>query len=98
MGIVSAEISMSLDGYIAGPNDRPGQGLGEGGDLAVGRAGLAASLMELDLIDQYRLYIHPVMIGRGERMFAEFDFRQRPARLVDVQRFGSGVVFLHYTR
>ncbi len=38
------------------------------------------------------------MIGRGERMFAEFDFRQRPARLVDVQRFGSGVVFLHYTR
>lgn len=32
MGIVFAEISMSLDGYIAGPNDTPGQGMGEGGE------------------------------------------------------------------
>src|SRR5215211_1115458 len=29
---VIAEISMSLDGFIAGPNDRVGQGLGEGGE------------------------------------------------------------------
>src|SRR5690606_27179603 len=32
MGTVSADISMSLDGYIAGPNDIPEQGLGEGGE------------------------------------------------------------------
>jgi dihydrofolate reductase len=29
---VRADITMSLDGYVAGPNDRPGQGLGEGGE------------------------------------------------------------------
>lgn len=32
MGIVTAQISMSLDGYVAGPNDRPGNGMGDGGD------------------------------------------------------------------
>ncbi len=32
MGQVVFEISMSLDGFIAGPNDRPGLGLGEGGE------------------------------------------------------------------
>jgi dihydrofolate reductase len=32
MGLVVFEISMSLDGFIAGPNDRPGLGLGEGGE------------------------------------------------------------------
>jgi dihydrofolate reductase len=32
MGIVASDISMSLDGFIAGPNDGPGQGLGEGGE------------------------------------------------------------------
>jgi dihydrofolate reductase len=32
MGIVATDISVSLDGFIAGPDDRPGQGLGEGGE------------------------------------------------------------------
>jgi len=32
MGKVTADISMSLDGFIAGPNDRPGNGLGDGGE------------------------------------------------------------------
>ena len=32
MGLVASDISMSLDGFIAGPNDVPGQGLGEGGE------------------------------------------------------------------
>ncbi|MGH2428085.1 MAG: hypothetical protein ACRDGV_04235 [Candidatus Limnocylindria bacterium] len=31
MGIVAIDMSMSLDGYIAAPNDIPGQGLGEDG-------------------------------------------------------------------
>ena len=34
MGKVGARITMSLDGYVAGPNDRPGRGLGEGGWVA----------------------------------------------------------------
>jgi dihydrofolate reductase len=33
MGTVIFSISMSLDGFVTGPNDRPGQGLGEGGEI-----------------------------------------------------------------
>src|SRR5438067_9321280 len=40
-----------------------------GGDLVVGGADLAASFMRLDLIDEYRLYVHPVVIGRGKPLF-----------------------------
>ena len=32
MGILTAQISMSLDGYVSGPNDRPGNGMGDGGE------------------------------------------------------------------
>jgi hypothetical protein len=32
MGKVGAQITMSLDGYVAGPNDGPGRGLGERGE------------------------------------------------------------------
>ncbi len=66
-----------------------------GGDLSVGGAGLAASLTHLDLIDEYHLYIHPVTLGRGKRMFAEVE-RTSNLRLVDTHRFGSGVMFLRY--
>ncbi|HEY9473093.1 MAG TPA: dihydrofolate reductase family protein, partial [Mycobacteriales bacterium] len=36
-----------------------------GGDLALGGADLAATFRRLDLIDEYRIYVHPVLIGRG---------------------------------
>jgi dihydrofolate reductase len=67
-----------------------------GGDLAVGGAGLAASLMDLGLIDEYQLYIHPVTIGRGIRMFPDRDPRKENARLVEHHVFDSGVIFLRY--
>ncbi|MCZ7540571.1 MAG: dihydrofolate reductase family protein [Anaerolineae bacterium] len=50
-----------------------------GGDLVVGGAGLAASFAQLGLIDEYQLFIHPVILGRGKRMFAEVDPRKQPA-------------------
>jgi dihydrofolate reductase len=68
-----------------------------GGDLALGGAGLAASLSELDLIDEYRVYIHPVLIGRGRPLFQTVDMRQ-DLGLVDTRTFGNGVVLLHYAR
>ncbi|HMM29098.1 MAG TPA: dihydrofolate reductase family protein [Aggregatilineaceae bacterium] len=66
-----------------------------GGDLVVGGAGLAASFAQLGLIDEYQLFIHPVILGRGKRMFAEVD-RVSNLRLVDTHRFSSGVMFLRY--
>ena len=40
------------------------------GEIEVAGPGLAQSLTELGLIDEYRLYIHPVVLGRGKPFFA----------------------------
>ncbi|MGW1024513.1 dihydrofolate reductase family protein [Streptomyces sp. NPDC002577] len=68
-----------------------------GGDLALGGAGLAAAFMKHDLIDEYRLYVHPVLIGRGRRLFEETDTTTR-LRFVETRTFGNGVVLLRYER
>ncbi|MFB6712053.1 dihydrofolate reductase family protein [Streptomyces sp. NPDC056237] len=68
-----------------------------GGDLVVGGAGLAASFMRHDLIDEYRLYVHPVRIGRGKPLFPAEDARTH-LRLTGSRTFGNGVVLLRYER
>jgi dihydrofolate reductase len=68
-----------------------------GGDLALGGADLAATFMRYDLIDEYRLYVHPVLIGRGKRLFEPSDTKV-DLRLAETRSFGSGVVLLRYER
>jgi dihydrofolate reductase len=68
-----------------------------GGDLALGGADLAATFMRHDLIDVYRLYVHPVAIGRGKPLFPALD-RRIGFRLAETRAFGNGVVLLHYDR
>jgi dihydrofolate reductase len=66
-----------------------------GGDLALGGADLAASFMRHDLIDEYRIYVHPILIGRGKPLFHTADKAIR-LRLVETRTFGNGVVLLRY--
>ena len=68
-----------------------------GGDLVVGGADLAATFMRLDLIDEYRIYVHPVLLGAGRLLFRPLDV-SLPLRLAEVRPFGSGVVLLRYER
>ena len=68
-----------------------------GGDLVLGGADLAASFMEHDLIDEYRLYVHPVVIGRGKPLFRPSDV-ELDLRLAETRTFGNGVVLLRYER
>jgi dihydrofolate reductase len=68
-----------------------------GGDLALGGADLAATFMRHDLVDEYRLYVHPVVLGNGRRLFQPSDARV-PLRLAETRTFGNGVVLLHYRR
>ncbi|MDQ0820839.1 dihydrofolate reductase [Arthrobacter sp. V4I6] len=66
-----------------------------GGDLALGGADLAATFRDLGLIDEYRIYVHPVLIGRGKRLFQPTG-ANAPLRLVETRAFGNGVVLLRY--
>ena len=66
-----------------------------GGDLAVGGADLAGTFRRLGLVDEYRLYVHPVVLGRGKPLFASPDTRVG-LRLVETRTFGNGVVLLRY--
>ena len=68
-----------------------------GGDMVLGGADLAASFIRHDLIDEYRLYVHPVVIGRGKPLFAASDARVN-LRLAETRTFGNGVVLLRYQR
>jgi dihydrofolate reductase len=68
-----------------------------GGDMALGGANLAAAFEEHGLVDEYRLYVHPVVLGRGRPMFPPSD-KRIPLRLVETARFGNGVVMLRYER
>jgi len=66
-----------------------------GGDLVLGGSDLAATFMEHDLIDEVRLYVHPVVIGRGKPMLRPSD-AWIDLRLVENRAFGNGVVLLRY--
>ena len=61
--------------------------------VSVGGVNLAATFMQLGLIDEYRLYVHPVILGSGKRMFPELPDKLN-LRLIETRKFGSGVVLL----
>lgn len=63
------------------------------GEIDVGGPDLARSLTELGLIDEYQLYIHPVVLGRGKPFFAA---PQGRLRLVASDALGEDVVRLTY--
>jgi dihydrofolate reductase len=76
---------------VAKLKEQPG-----GGDLAIGGAGLAAKAIELDLVDEYRPFVSPVVLGggtpylpRGVRLDLE---------LLETRTFASRVVYLRYRR
>ncbi|MEU5544727.1 dihydrofolate reductase family protein [Streptomyces sioyaensis] len=68
-----------------------------GGDLVLSGADLAAAFRQHDLIDEYRIYVHPVLIGRGKPLFASSD-TTADLQLAGTHAFGNGVVLLHYRR
>jgi dihydrofolate reductase len=68
-----------------------------GGDLVLGGADIAAAFMRHDLIDEYRLYVHPVLIGQGKPLFQASDTKI-DLQLAETRTFGNGVVLLRYQR
>jgi dihydrofolate reductase len=68
-----------------------------GKDLAVGGAGLASSFTELGLIDEYGLFVSPVVLGGGTPYFPAVQERIN-LELVETRTFASRVVYLRYRR
>jgi dihydrofolate reductase len=56
---------------------------------------LARTLIETDLVDELRLFVFPVVIGAGERLFGETS-DSKPMRLVDSRTIGDGLALLTY--
>ena len=56
---------------------------------------LERALIEHDLVDELRLFVFPVVLGAGERLFGEISDK-KPLRLVDAKAVGHGLAFLTY--
>ena len=65
------------------------------GDMDVGGPTLASTQMRAGLIDEFRLFVHPMILGAGTPFFAALDARI-PLRLLETRTFSSGVVYLRY--
>lgn len=67
----------------------------EEGEIAIGGATLAAEAAASDLIDEYRVIVHPVLVGGGISYFPQGERRQ-DLELVETRTFNSKFVYLHY--
>jgi dihydrofolate reductase len=67
-----------------------------GADIVVtGSMTLVADLIARRLVDEFRLFVYPVVLGRGRRLFDDSTDMER-LRLVEAQPFRSGIVLLRY--
>ncbi|MCW2758274.1 MAG: dihydrofolate reductase [Nocardioidaceae bacterium] len=67
-----------------------------GDDIVLtGSITLAHALIEAEMVDEYRLFVYPVVQGRGRRLFPE-GFQASGLTLADCRSFPSGVGFLRY--
>jgi dihydrofolate reductase len=91
---VEGNARLATDGIaeeVARLREQPGK------DLSVGGAGLAAAFMELGLIDEFRQFVSPVVLGGGTPYFPALSERI-DLELVETRTFGSRVVYLRYQR
>jgi len=80
---------------VAKLKQRPGDSI-----LVIGSANLAQTLLAHDLVDEYQLWLHPVVLGSGKQLFALHDRDHGPVelRFVDSTVTSGGLVILTYQR
>jgi dihydrofolate reductase len=68
---------------------------GEGDLVVLGSGVLVEQLTAQDLVDEYQLFLHPLLLGTGKRLFRPLD-RPRPLRLLSCTPTSTGVLMLRY--
>ena len=66
-----------------------------GRDLQLGGPTLAATFIQLDLVDEYQLFVNQILLGGGTPFFPALN-KPINLRLIETRTFGSGVVYLRY--
>src|SRR5205823_11615611 len=66
-----------------------------GKNIFAGSPSLIVSLTQLDLIDEYWLCVHPIILGNGLRLFKDINDRI-DLKLLKTKTFGSGSIVLYY--
>ena len=84
--LVSGGLAEEIERLRAEPGD---------GDIAIGGATLADQAAALDLIDEYRVVVYPVLVGGGIPYFSQRE-RRVDLELVETRTFSSNVVYLRY--
>ncbi len=64
--------------------------------LVYGSSQLVDTLLQHDLVDEFRLMVHPVVLGSGKRLFEDMGDTMKVLRVVDSRTFPSGIVLLSY--
>ncbi|WP_324675388.1 dihydrofolate reductase family protein [Hymenobacter sp. GOD-10R] len=82
-------ISANVAEEVTRLKQQPGQNI-----LVGGSGQLVQSLMQHDLVDEYRIMFFPVVIGKGKRLFKQGS--TATLKLTDAQTFASGVTVLTY--
>jgi dihydrofolate reductase len=88
----STQIKGDVAAEVSRLKQQPGKNI-----AIVGSAQLVNGLTKDGLIDEYQLWVHPVVVGRGKHLFKD-GIDPTLLKLVDTKTFGTGVVVLTYER
>jgi dihydrofolate reductase len=66
-----------------------------GKNISAGSLSVADQLFNENLIDEFWFLIHPVVLGKGKKLFDGLEMKSQ-LQLIDIKKFNSGVVVLHY--
>jgi dihydrofolate reductase len=70
----------------------------EGKSILTGGVSLPSQLIQLGLVDEFHVVVHPVIVGEGRRLLNDIDIERLPLKLVESKPFKSGCIALRYLR
>jgi dihydrofolate reductase len=86
-------LNSNLEEEVLAMKNMPGK------DISVGSLSIASQLSDCGLIDEYHFVVHPIVAGKGPRLFQNFESGKKlRLSLVSTQIFRSGSVALHYRK